>query len=318
MDTGLATTLTSVLPIVALIGLGVLLRRLDVVDAASVEGMKRLVVNVVLPAVLFLAFLELQWGTGTLWLVAVVPALCFLLLGIGHLMPRLLGTPRVSALLFTGFEFGMVGLALFTAAYGMQHAPAAAIVGLGHEFFIWFVFVTLLKRQSEGAVSWGATLRSFATSPVILAIAAGLLLNLLGARPYLEENLLGAALLRTSTFLAAMIVPLILIVVGYGTRLTRDGVRQALPFVSVRFAVCLALAVVGVVGILGSWLGLSQPLQAALFMLLILPPPFIVPLFLPSSRAAEITFANNVLSLYTLVSVAAFVTYVAFVPTLAG
>ncbi|MDO5676081.1 MAG: hypothetical protein Q4G35_01095 [Propionibacteriaceae bacterium] len=312
----LGPTISSVVPILLLIGLGVLLRRLDVISEAAVEGFKRLVVNVVLPAVLFLAFLGLQWDPTTLWLVVLVPALCFLLLGIGYLIPRWLGTPRVSPFLFTGFEFGMVGLALFTAAYGMEHAPAAAIVGLGHEFFIWFVFVTLLKRQSDGAVSLGATLRSFVTSPVIIAIAAGLILNLAGLQWFMTGNIVAQPLTRTLEFLAGMIVPLILIIVGYGTQLTRAGVRQAAPFVAVRFAVCLVLAVVVVFGILGAWLGLPQPLQAALFMLLILPPPFIVPLFLPASRASEITFANNVLSLYTLVSVVAFLTYVAFVPVL--
>lgn len=313
--TALAATLTGVLPILVLIGLGVLLRRLKVLDEPTVEGFKKLVVNVVLPAVLFIAFLGLEFQREYLALIVLVPVLCGLLLAAGHLARRLLRTPAVSPFLFTGFEFGMVGLALFTAAYGLQYAPAAAIVGLGHEFFIWFVFVTLLKRQSEGAVSMSETMRSFATSPVIIAIAAGLVFNLAGLRPALEDNAFTAALLAVAGYLAAMIVPLILIVVGFGSRLTRDGVRQAAAFVAVRFAVTLALALT-VSWAVGAWLGLGTPVQAAVFMLFILPPPFIVPLFLPARRAQEITFSNNVLSLYTVVSIVAFVGYVVAVPTL--
>jgi hypothetical protein len=45
-------------------------------------------------------------------------------------------------------------------------------------------------------------------------------------------------------------------------------------------------------------------------MLFILPPPFIVPIFLPRERAVETIYANNVLSLYTVVSVVTFVAYV--------
>lgn len=309
----LGATLAGVLPILLLIALGVLLRQLKVLDDHTVEGFKKLVVNVVLPAVLFLAFLGLEFQREYLAVIVLVPGLCLLLLAVGYLVPRLLKAPPVAPFLFTGFEFGMVGLALFTAAYGLEHAPAAAIVGLGHEFFIWFVFVTLLKRQSDGAVSLGETVRSFVTSPVIIAIFAGLLLNLAGLGSFLEENALTGALLAVASHLAAMIVPLILIVVGHGSRLTRDGVRQAAPFVAVRFVVCLALALLASWGA-GAWLGLGAPVQAALFMLFILPPPFIVPLFLPARRGGEITFANNVLSLYTLLSIVAFIGHVIAVP----
>lgn len=48
-----------------------------------------------------------------------------------------------------------------------------------------------------------------------------------------------------------------------------------------------------------------------MFTLLILPPPFIVPIFLPRSHKGEITYANNVLSLHTVISLMAFVTYIA-------
>ncbi|GAA4891889.1 auxin efflux carrier [Tessaracoccus lubricantis] len=316
MSSALGPTLAGIVPILLLIGLGVLLRHLGVLDGGTAEGLKRLVVNVVLPAVLFLAFLGLEFQPEYLTLVVMVPLLCLVLLGVGRLARRWLKAPPVATFLFTGFEFGMVGLALFTAAYGMEFTPVAAIVGLGHEFFIWFVFVTLLRRQSDGGVGLGQTLRSFITSPVIIAILAGLLLNAVGAREALESNVLSAALLTTATYLAAIIVPVILILVGHGSRLSADGVRTAAPFVAARFVVCLALAVLVSWGIVGQWLGLGPAVQAAVFMLLILPPPFIVPIFLPAHRADEVAYSNNVLSLYTLVSVAAFVTYVAVVPSL--
>lgn len=313
MSSALGPTLASIVPILLLIALGVLLRRLNVLDATTVEGLKRFVLNVVLPAVLFLAFLGLEFQREYVALIILVPLLCVLLLGAGKLVTGWLKVPPVGTFLFTGFEFGMVGLALFTAAYGLERAPVAAIVGLGHEFFIWFVFVTLLKRQSDGASSLAETVRSFATSPVILAIALGLALNALGLRPTLEANPFSGALLAAAGYLAAMIVPLILVIVGFGARLTLGGVREAAGFVAVRFLVCLVLAVVVSLFVVGRWLGLGVPVQAAVFMLLILPPPFIVPLYLPPRRSAEITFANNVLSLYTLVSVAAFVAYVVVV-----
>lgn len=105
-------------------------------------------------------------------------------------------------------------------------------------------------------------------------------------------------------------MPLILLAVGYGTRLSLAGIRQAAPLVAVRFVACLILALVLSEVVVGRWLGLDQFARAAVFMLFILPPPFIVPIFLPAHRRDEVGYANNVLSLYTVISVVTFVAYV--------
>ncbi|AQP43809.1 AEC family transporter [Tessaracoccus flavus] len=302
----------SVLPIILLIGLGWLLRATRVLSDAGVDTLKTLVVNVVLPAVLFNAFLGIEFQAEYLAIIILVPLVCLALLALGYVAKRVLpSSSEVTPFLFTGFEFGMVGLALFTAAYGLENVPVAGMVGLGHEFFIWFVFVTLLRRATTGAVSAGEALRSFATSPVIIAIALGLLLNVTGVGGPLGETAVGGALLVATQYLAATIVPIILIVVGHGTRLGAAGVRQAAPLVAARFAVVLSLALLLNYVVIRQWLGLPPIVEAALFTLLILPPPYIVPIFLPKHRAADMTYANNVLSLHTVVSVAAFITYVA-------
>lgn len=307
-----AETLVSVLPILFLIGVGMVLRVTRVLDDAGVDALKKLVVNVVLPAVLFNAFLSVEFQSEYITILVVIPAVCLLLLALGHVVGRVLpGHFMVTPYLFTGFEFGMLGIALFTAAYGVENVPVVGMVGLGHEFFIWFIFVTLLRRRVEGAVSMGETMRSFATSPLIIAIAAGLLLNGLGLAPVLSSNPVGAAVLQTLTYLAATIVPVILIVVGHGTRLTPSGIRQAAPLVLLRFAVTLSLALLINHFVIAGWLGLPPIVEAAVFTLLILPPPFIVPIFLPRSHKGEITYANNVLSLHTVISLMAFVTYIA-------
>lgn len=308
-----AAALTSVLPIVVLIALGIALRSLRILDEPLVDGLKRLIVNVVLPVVLFRAFLSIEFAPEHLGLVLVVPAVCFVLLALGPLVRRLLGAPPVASLLMTGFEFGMVGLALFTAAYGLSDTPTMALTGLGHEFFIWFVFVTLLRRSSDGGSSLAATLGSFTRSPIILAIFAGLLLNIAGLEPAITGTAVGAGIFAALDHLAAMIVPVILLIIGYGSRLTLAGIRQALPLVAVRYVVTLALAIVASWLVVGQWLGLGPIAQAAVFLTIILPPPFIVPIMLPARRAEEITYANNVVSLSTLLTVATFVGYVILV-----
>lgn len=304
--------LVHVVPIIALIGVGMLLRATRVLDDSGVDTLKKLVVNVVLPAVLFTAFLAIDFQVEYLAIIVIIPAVCVLLLALGHLAMRVLpGHSPVTPYLFAGFEFGMVGIALFTAAYGVESVPVAGMVGLGHEMFIWFVYVTLLRRAMEGAVSMRATIRSFMASPVIIAIATGLLLNVAGLGPVLAGNPVVAALLQTLAYLAGIIVPVILIVVGYGTRLSRAGVAQAAPLVMLRFAVAVTAALLLNHFIIDGILGLPPIVEAAVFTLFILPPPFIVPIFLPKHLQKEITYSNNVLSLHTVLSLIAFVIYIA-------
>ena len=47
-----------VLPVLLLVGLGTLFRRTDFLSAGAIDGLRKLVLNVTLPAALFLAFLN--------------------------------------------------------------------------------------------------------------------------------------------------------------------------------------------------------------------------------------------------------------------
>ncbi len=308
MNTDPSALIGSVAPILVLIVLGALLARTSVLDDATVAGLKRIIVNVALPAVLFTTFLKTRFEPEHLWLVLLVFGLCVALLTLGRVLP--VGPPsRYRPFLFTGFELGMMGFALFAAGFGADQLPALGVLALGHEVFIWFIFVSLLRATGERKRTPSALLRELATSPTIIAILAGLAANFAGFGGVLSTGVVGGTLTTTLNYLAAVVVPLVLLIVGYGTRLTWRGVRQALPLVATRLPLATALALLLGRFVLSDWWGLDPIYAKALFTLLVLPPPFIVPLFSPAERAADAEYANNVLSLYSVASVAAFVTY---------
>ena len=305
------SVISSVLPIVLLLVLGWVLRVAKALDDDAAHSLKGLAFSVVLPAILFNAFLTISFEAQYLALVALLIGVCVAMLMLGSLARRWLAhSSDITPFLFTGFAFGMIGLPLYMAAYGAENVGIVGIVGLSNELFVWLLFVPLLQRTT-GGTSWRRTLRGFVTSPVILAIGLGLLLNVTGVGQWLARQAIGAALLSTADFVAALSVPLILIIVGHGTRLDRDGVRAAAPLVAARMAVLIALALAINAVVVRGWLGLSPLFEAAVFTMLILPPAFIVPLFLPRERSADMTYANNVLSLHTVASVAVFIGYVA-------
>lgn len=145
MSATLSGVIGSVLPILFLIALGMLLRRTRVLGDAGVAGLKQLIVSVSLPAVLFTTFLNTRFEPQHLWVVLIVFAVCLGLLGLGTVFARVTHASPFSPFLFTGFELGMIGFALFSAVYGVAELPALGVLALGHEIFVWFILVTLLR-----------------------------------------------------------------------------------------------------------------------------------------------------------------------------
>ncbi len=117
----------------------------------------------------------------------------------------------------------MLGISLFASAYGLQNIGYIAVIDLGHEIFIWFVFLALLMMTRDSAQSPGQLFQSFLKSPVILGILAGILLNVAGVGHLLTDWPIIGGIMAALEFLASMTVPLILIIVGYGIQLNREG-----------------------------------------------------------------------------------------------
>lgn len=313
----ITNVIARVLPIILIIAIGSLIRSRRVLSESTVDELRGLVVKVALPAVLFMAFLEMELDSSYIGLFLVIAAVCFLMLGLGYLLRRVLKVEHeYYPFLITGFEFGMVGITLFGTAYGLANAGYIAIVDLSHELFIWFVLATLLTAKRDGASSLASILKGFATSPLIIAILLALALNLAGLGSSFREIAFGAAIAQTLEFLGGLLIPLILILIGYGMRLSWSAIRESIGIVVLRLAILIPLAILINVFVVRRWLALDPAFEAAIFTFFILPPPFIVPLFIKSEQADERTYVNNVLSVYTTVSLVIFIGYFVLNPTL--
>jgi predicted permease len=313
----ITNVIVRILPILLIIALGNLIRARKILNDSAVDQLRGLVVNIALPAVLFVAFLEMELQAAYVGLFATTIVVGLGMLGLGFLLRKVAGIKHdYFPYLIAGFEFGMVGITLFGSAYGLENVGYIAIVDLGHELFVWFVLATLLTAKRDGTSSVQSVLRGFATSPLIIAIFAALALNLLGVREWFIDMPVGAALMQSFNFLGNLLIPLILILIGYGMRLSWKGIQESLGVVVSRLAILLPLAIVVNIFVVRRWLGLGPGFEAALFTLFILPPPYIVPLFMPAERTEERVYVNNVLSVYTALSLAIFIIYFSINPAL--
>jgi hypothetical protein len=310
MDTTIAI-LNKVLPVPLLIALGFILGRRRVLTDATIGQLRTIVLLLALPAVLFLSFLDLELEPSYLLLVAFMFVLCLVLVLLGRVVRRVL---RVESdyfpFLLTGFEYGMLGIGLFGTAFGIENIGPIAVTALGHEVFIWFLFLPLLLIKRDGRQNLAATAKSFITSPVILAILSSLLLNAVGARDRLYEWPITGAVLEAGRFLSYLTVPLVLIIIGHGIKFERRAVGAALGIVAYRLALLIPLALLACRYFVREWLGLPPVFEAALFSFLILPPPFITPLFVRKDLSTdEHAMINNTLTIHALVSILVYVVY---------
>ncbi len=299
-----------VLPILILMGLGYCIRRRQFLSEATVDDLRKIAVNLAVPSVLFISFLQMELKLTYVVIFGLMFFLCLALFGLGGWLKKRLNIQHIYfPFLMTGFEYGMLGMGLFGSAYGLEKIGYIAVVDLGHEIYIWFFYLAFLLMERDGLQKPAQLFKAFFKSPVIIGILAGVIFNLLGLSLWLDETPVTGGVMATLRILSGLAIPLILIIVGYGIKLDRQGVRDALPVIGVRLAVVVPLALVLNRFLIRGLLGLDAPFEAALFTLLVMPPPFIVPLYMRTDLPDERRYVHNVLTLYTVVSIFLFALY---------
>jgi malate permease and related proteins len=299
--------LSKVLPVLLLFILGALFRRRRFLSEAAVADMKKLVVNVTLPAVLFLAFAGVTLEPRHLILVVVVFALCVLALWASRLLGPPLGLgSRYFPPLATGFEAGMMGYAIYAAVYGQENIFRFAVVDLGQVLFVFFILVPYISQVATGRTSASETVLGFLKTPVILSIFLGIVFNQLALVEPLQNWPPTDAVFRTLEVIGAVTTPLIAIVIGYELRLSRGALSLPVRAIGLRLLLWIPAGLLVVALIVDGVLRGDPLFRAAVMTMFVLPPPFVAPLFMGKASEEERTFVVNSLSLATLLTLVLF------------
>lgn len=299
------TIINRVLPVFFLFILGYILKRSRFIDASAAAQLKKLVLGLALPALLFRAFARLEPGREELQLAVLMFVLCGLLLTGASLLARLVGKRNdIRVFMMGGFEAGMLGYALFLSVYGDAALPVFASVDLGQVLFVFFVLMPALagrnsSRQSRNIAAAGkAAVRNAAASPVVWAIIGGLVTGTIGRNLNTDLAFLEPAA-KFLEILGNLTVPLIALAIGYELSFHKGIIRQSLLFILIRKTVLLGAAL-----LLTQFFPRDNPLSVVAFVtMLLLPPPFVVTL---AAKDEEQTMVSGILSLSTVVSIAAF------------
>ena len=288
--------LQTALPVLAALALGVLCRKLNFLTRDGVDTLKKVVVNLTLPAVVFAAFATAEYSLQTIAIPVLVFLLCCAGLGLGKLLARLLRLPgRVTPYLAGGFEAGMLGYALFALLFPQESSARFAILDLGQTLFVFTLYKALLSGGKETKSLW----KDIVNTPILWGTFAGLLVGATGLFAWMTRNGSAAVVTSLTDFLSAPTGMMILLAVGYDLDFAQIRWRETARFVVLRLA---AMAILFAVLLLVNRTLLHGIIfEGAALLLFILPPPYVLPIFAdePSQRA-QISSALSALTVVTL------------------
>jgi len=296
----LTGTLKVILPVLLMLGIGIACRKTGVLKKSGIDGLKAVVVNVFLPAVLIKAFYQADYSPRIVIVAVTMFAVCIAALALGFGARKLLhNEARTLPFLMTGFEAGMLGYALYALLFGS--VTPFATVDLGQVLFVFTVYFTLLKKAEGGTLK--NSLKAMITSPVILSIAVGVAVGASGLGQRMEGTAAGDVVQNVLDFVSAPTAAVILLVVGFELEFKKGALARALAAVGVRLVIMAALCTLALL-LVGALTPIDRPLLWAFILMFLLPPPFVLPVFVRSED--ESAFVSATLSLSTLVALATF------------
>ncbi len=213
------------------------------------------------------------------------------------------------ALMMTGFEMGMFGYAVFVSFQGGEaHLGKIALIDLGQVVFVFTILMALMIKHRDGAAKGSDLLKKIISSPVILAIIAGLATSFI-APPHVQSSPIWDTLSEMIDLLAQLTVPpLIAITIGYGIHIKKELIGKSLKTILARRVLLTLFALLLNALVVDSLLGMDRMYQVALMtMFLTPPPPFVISIYMRSDEKGESDYVDNTLSLDTLVSIVAVV-----------
>ena len=295
--------LQTVLPVLLMLGIGMLCRARKLISREGVNALKSVVVNIALPAVLLNAFATTRYTLMDVVIPLMMFGICLAAWALGKAAGKALKLPsRFVPFLTTGFEAGMLGYALFNMLYGSARTAEFARIDLGQVLFVFTLYKLLLGFEGKEKADLGGLLKEMALSPIILAIAAGVLLGATGLYRALEPSGLAGVFDACTGFISAPTSAIILLTIGYDLVLSDIPWRETGKVVALRYGIMLVLGAAFIALMRLLWP--EANLTAATVVMFILPPPFVLPVF--ADDADQRVYVSSALSVSTVVAIAGF------------
>ena len=299
----------TILPVILMLAIGMICRQKKLLSREGISALKSVVVNITLPAVMVNAFATMEYSGKNIILTLMMFGICLIAWILGKVIKNVFHMEsRFIPFLTTGFEAGMLGYALFMLLYGSDRISDFASIDLGQVLFVFTLYKILLGLDGQEKVSAKGLVKDMIQSPTVIAILAGVLLGATGLYDLLAGPGISSMIDACTNFVSAPTSAIILLTIGY------DLVLDHIPWTAVgkvtvvRIAIMAALRVLA--GLIVRAVGLGDSLDQALNVMMILPPPYVLPVFADDEKQRE--YVSSSLSVMTLITIIGFILLAVF------
>lgn len=298
--------LSTILPILIAIGIGIACRKLQVVSQKTIDELRGMISTFIIPIVIFKAFYLIQFDRPTM---IIILAVLLILIGgllLGYPLRRFFGeSGDIVPFLCTSYEGGMLGYAMFAMVMGAENTHYYACADLGTTLFTFLPLLMLMLAYNSGSASLKTCWDIARRSPAVWAVVIGLILGISGAGNWIAASQVGTLFDTTLNFLTQPVGMLVLIVIGYNFQLDPTVNRMALRMLVCRYGIQGLLALIAF-PVLYALDALNSFTTAALALQFLLPPSFMISIYL-DTKGKTTSFLSIFLSINTIVGILLFV-----------
>jgi predicted permease len=296
------SVLETALPVFLALALGMLCRKTQFLSRDGIDALKKVVINITLPAVLINAFATAEYTAATILLPVMVFLLCCVALLLGYGIARITRTKgRLAPYVATGFEAGMLGYALFVLLFPEVSTSQFAILDLGQTLFVFTLFKILLSGKTD----LKAIGKDMATTPILWGVLAGVLLGATGLYEAMGNWGVKGILDSATSFISAPTGMIILLTVGYDLVPSEIPWKKTIGLIVMRLIVMAAI--LGLMILLNRTVLNGIMFEGAAVLMCILPPPYVIPIF--GDEPEERVQIASALSALTFITVLLFALY---------
>ena len=146
----LISVISTALPVFLALFIGMMCRSKGFLTRDGVDTLKKVIINLTLPFVLFNSFATAEYTMSALILPVIIFITCTIMLALGFLWVKLSKSgSKVAPFLASGFEAGMLGFSLFALLFPGESASKFAILDLGQTLFVFTLFKILLSGKTD-------------------------------------------------------------------------------------------------------------------------------------------------------------------------